>query len=329
MSEPGSATATVPTKPFHDPGAPLPEMSRRERVGVIYERYADQVMFLVSLLFLLAFFFLFVPSQTSVSRADARTTLIITWAIFIVDYFIRVLLAPKPAHYMLRHPLVLVSLLFPPLRAFIALRAIVLLLTGTRGQRTVGAAWVAFWLVVIAILFGALAEVYFEAGAPNAEITTYGKALWWACVTVTTVGYGDYVPVTGDGKFVAVILMFVGVGLISTVSATIASGLISVTKRDHERRWARQAKRAAAIIGPDADSSDQPNSAQPSIDIEEETTTPVDSDDSPAAATLSILVDAIDRLQKEVAALRQEQAASVASGTNVTGVVTEKPDTAG
>ena len=332
MSDNSPAAPSTMTSHFVDPGAPMPEMSRRERAGRSYEKYADQIMFLVSLLFLLAFAFMFVPDQAPVSYNTAKNALIITWLLFVVDYFIRVFLAPKPTHYVVRHPLVLLSLFIPPLRALIALRALFMLLRGTRGQRTVGAAQIAFWLVVMAILFGSLAEVYFEAGAPGAEITTYAKAVWWACVTVTTVGYGDLVPVTTDGKIVAVLLMFLGVGLISTVSATIASGLISATKKERHVGWHRSAKHAQAVLGPEGDQADQPGATDDADDdltdqeLEAIHDAAIDAED-PAIKTLGILVDAIDRLQKEVAALRAEQSVSVASGTNVTSGTTVNPDT--
>jgi hypothetical protein len=230
---------------------------------------------------------------------------------------------------------VLISLFIPPLRALIALRALVMLLGGNRGERTAGAAKIAFWLVVMAIMFGSWAVLYFESSDPQANINTYGKALWWSCVTVTTVGYGDYTPVTTGGRCVAVLLMFIGVGLISTVSATIASGLISATKKDRQHRsWRRSFRRADALIGPDSDVADQPGQPQAddafdassieSLDDIEDAA--ADSDDA-AVRTLGILVDAIDRLQKEVAALRTEASVSVAGGTNVTTETIEKPDT--
>lgn len=48
-------------------------------------------------------------------------------------------------------------------------------------------------------------------------------ALWWAVVTVTTVGYGDVTPVSGEGRFIALVLMLVGVGVVSVFTATVAS----------------------------------------------------------------------------------------------------------
>jgi voltage-gated potassium channel len=80
-------------------------------------------------------------------------------------------------------------------------------------------------LAVVAIMFAAAGlELAFEqhSTGPTA-IHNFGDALWWAVVTVTTVGYGDKVPMTGGGKWVATALMFTGIGLVGTLTATIAS----------------------------------------------------------------------------------------------------------
>jgi len=58
---------------------------------------------------------------------------------------------------------------------------------------------------------------------PGSTIKTPEEALWWAIVTVTTVGYGNYVPITLEGRIVAAILMVAGVGLFGTFTAYIAS----------------------------------------------------------------------------------------------------------
>src|SRR6476469_9737206 len=53
------------------------------------------------------------------------------------------------------------------------------------------------------IMFGAYAEYVVEFAAPESKISSFGDALWWALVTVTTVGYGDIYPVTSEGKVIA------------------------------------------------------------------------------------------------------------------------------
>jgi voltage-gated potassium channel len=58
------------------------------------------------------------------------------------------------------------------------------------------------------------------------NITTGGDAIWWAVVTITTVGYGDFYPVTTFGRVVAVFVMFAGVGIIGALASILASILI-------------------------------------------------------------------------------------------------------
>jgi voltage-gated potassium channel len=58
-----------------------------------------------------------------------------------------------------------------------------------------------------------------EHGAPNANIKTYHDAVWWAFVTITTFGYGDFYPVTNLGQSMAIILMFFGLGIIGVLSS--------------------------------------------------------------------------------------------------------------
>jgi voltage-gated potassium channel len=62
---------------------------------------------------------------------------------------------------------------------------------------------------------------------PGATITTFRYTLWWAVVTTTTVGYGDYTPVTAEGRLIITAVMIVGIGLIGTVSATVAAWFVT------------------------------------------------------------------------------------------------------
>jgi voltage-gated potassium channel len=76
-------------------------------------------------------------------------------------------------------------------------------------------------LVVTVAIFVSAAIVQRAEGPP--AFATYGDSLWWAVVTVTTVGYGDIVPQTTQGRVVATMLMFTGVALLGTVAASLAS----------------------------------------------------------------------------------------------------------
>lgn len=77
------------------------------------------------------------------------------------------------------------------------------------------------------IRVAALAVLNAERHAAGASITDFPKALWWAFVTVTTVGYGDLSPVTTTGRVVAVALMIGGIAVLGVVTATLASWIVS------------------------------------------------------------------------------------------------------
>ena len=90
------------------------------------------------------------------------------------------------------------------------------------------------------ILVGGFGVFLAEHGHPGANINKFGDAVWWAVVTVATVGYGDYYPVTAVGRIIAIIMMIMGVGIFALMVATFAkrrlqkaeSKLGSVTKPD-------------------------------------------------------------------------------------------------
>jgi voltage-gated potassium channel Kch len=90
-----------------------------------------------------------------------------------------------------------------------------------------------FTLVTALILVFTIAFLVLKAeqGNSHANITTYANAVWWAFVTITTVGYGDYYPVTNLGRIFAIVLMFAGLGIIGVLSSYLASTFISLQRR--------------------------------------------------------------------------------------------------
>jgi voltage-gated potassium channel len=91
-------------------------------------------------------------------------------------------------------------------------------------------------LALILVFTISLLVLKAEQGNPHANITTYSNAVWWAFVTITTVGYGDYTPVTALGRFWALILMFAGLGIIGVLSSYLASTFISLQRMRETRR---------------------------------------------------------------------------------------------
>lgn len=64
-----------------------------------------------------------------------------------------------------------------------------------------------------------------EKDVPHANIVSFGDAVWWGFSTITTVGYGDFVPVTVLGRSIAVGLMIGGIVILGVVTATVLSSL--------------------------------------------------------------------------------------------------------
>jgi len=80
-------------------------------------------------------------------------------------------------------------------------------------------------IALLLVIFSAIIILQVE-NDPNSNIKTAEDALWWAYVTVTTVGYGDKFPVTTEGRIVAAVLMTAGVGLFGTFTGFLASWFV-------------------------------------------------------------------------------------------------------
>ena len=98
------------------------------------------------------------------------------------------------------------------------------------------------------MFFLALATLQAERDAPGANIVTFGDAIWWAIVTIATVGYGDLYPVTPLGRFYAVLLMAGGIAIVGTASATIISYLNERVAGLRHRATGRHARGAAVAL---------------------------------------------------------------------------------
>lgn len=168
------------------------------------------------------------------------------WAAFVVEYLTKLYLSPARGRFITHHLLDLAVIALPLLRPLRVLRLLrlfnlaragVALANAVRRLRSVlthrGLHFVLATVLGLIFVMAAL-ELSFEHSAHGSSIHSYGDALWWAIVTVTTVGYGDRVPATAGGRGIAVVLMLVGIGLVGVLTATVASYFVE-EKADRDK----------------------------------------------------------------------------------------------
>lgn len=194
-----------------------------------WEKIVQWPLLVASVLFLISYSMRVLADLTGPRDAVSAAVLLVAWLVFAADYLINLYLAPERGRWFVTHLFDLMVVFLPALRPLRLLRVVRML---PIFQRTPGQAvrsrvgLYLFGASSLLIWMGSLATLDAERSAPGANITTMGDSVWWAFVTVATVGYGDYFPVTGAGRLVAVGLMLGGVTLVGVITATLASWII-------------------------------------------------------------------------------------------------------
>ncbi len=167
--------------------------------------------------------------------------------IFLIDFFLHLRSTSKKSDYFFRQggwldllgsmPSLGITQLGPLLRLarLSRLARITRLLRGEQktalikdvlDHRSQYAAFITILLAFLVLISASVLVLQFESRSPDANITTGGDALWYAIVTITTVGYGDRYPVTMFGRITAAFIMFAGVGIIGALASILASLLV-------------------------------------------------------------------------------------------------------
>lgn len=219
-------------------------MTRLARSQDAYDRFSALVALPLTILSLVWLPILIVPIVVRLppglaSLFDAIDYMV--WAAFAIEYGVKLYLTPRRRHYVTHHVLELAVVALPllrPLRMLRLLRLLNILRAGVvltnalrraRGMLTHHGLHYVLVVVLGVVIVCAALEMGFEQDARAATIKNFGDALWWAIVTVTTVGYGDKFPVSAGGRGVAVVLMLVGIGLLGVLTAAVASYFVGET----------------------------------------------------------------------------------------------------
>jgi voltage-gated potassium channel len=212
-----------------------------------WEKGVEWPLAAIALIFLAVYSVQVLANPQGQVDAALEAVLLITWAVFAIDYVVRLVLATDRWRWFRRHLIDLAVVSLPFLRPLRLLRLLVLF--GAL-QKAVGGAirgkvitYTAFSAALL-IYVASLAILDEERGMPGSTINSFGDAVWWAITTVTTVGYGDLSPTTPRGKVIAVFLMLGGISLVGMITATLASWIIQQVAREDS---ANQTATAAEI----------------------------------------------------------------------------------
>lgn len=212
-----------------------------DRYNAFIDRYEiawELVMAALAALFVVVGFIDATPeTEPALNAADAILT-----GIFLAEFTTRFAASRDRRRYLRGHWIDLLALI-PTVRAVRLLRLLRLLrlvrvfagvfralesfdrFASHRGLLTLFGAW-----LTVAVICGT--GVYLAEAGTNPQIATFGDALWWAVVTVATVGYGDVAPITPEGRLAASVLIVVGITLWAAITGTITSLLIETRSAD-------------------------------------------------------------------------------------------------
>jgi voltage-gated potassium channel len=212
----------------------------RSPAEIAWEKFTTIPLIILSFVFLVGYSILILDDEVYTRGFDAVVliVLVVIWVMFIVDYFTRLALSTHKKTFLKRNIIDLVSLLIPFTRPFLLLMYLSRLKffrgkkgTSVRARLIVYAG--SFAILYIYVL--SLAVYASERNAPGATITSYGDSVWWAIVTITTVGYGDMVPITIMGRIYASMLMLGGVVIVGAATGTFVSFLQERVQTAHKK----------------------------------------------------------------------------------------------
>jgi len=227
---------------------PKNPVDRAYKLSVYGERMETPLV-ITALLFIVAYSWQVIGTPTGIELVLSEVLMWATWAIFSIDFIITMALTEHKDRFTPMNVLHLLAVALPAFRLFRLVRLISILKVVNRSAVTIMRDRLMGYVVIsvaLVVYVGALAALDAERFAPDAKITNLGDAIWWAFVTITTVGYGDYFPVTAEGRVVAAVLMVAGISLLGLVTATMGVWVLSILQEIKKQELNDEKKDALA-----------------------------------------------------------------------------------
>jgi voltage-gated potassium channel len=175
------------------------------------------------------------PNLSPALHSLCNWTLFVIWIFFAFDYFARLSIADNKRLFVRKNLLDLAAValpFLPLLRAIRALAAVTVLSRRNRGSRSQQVTTSVVTLAFATWFVAGLAVTEAERHVDGSNIQGVGDGWWWAITTMATVGYGDTYPVSTQGRIVGMALMIMGVALLGTITASIASNFNATDSKD-------------------------------------------------------------------------------------------------
>lgn len=201
---------------------------------------------LVSILSVVNLALVYIPGVNPQAVNVVETINLFLTVIFILDFVYRFTTTKSKSHYFFRDygwadllacaPMLRFLRLFRIFKAYRLVKehGIKEITDYLSYNRAEAALYILVFAVIIILEVGSFLILRAEYSAPNANITTASDAMWWAYVTITTVGYGDRYPVTNAGRLVGVLVMTTGVGIFATFAGFISNKLLTPPEKEEE-----------------------------------------------------------------------------------------------
>ncbi|MFM6980006.1 MAG: potassium channel family protein [Micrococcales bacterium] len=198
---------------------------RRELIINRWEKYTAIPLALLAIFFLGIWAVQVLVPISAVEWDILEGLNVFIWILFVLDFIYRFSYHYDKAHFLRTNMVELVALILPFFRFFRMFRVITALGFLTRVMQSQQGR-IGFYIAVIlpTLMFGgSLGVLEAEQFVPGATITNFGDAFWWAGVTLFTVGYGDFYPITFEGRIIGFVLMLSGWALLAVLAATVAA----------------------------------------------------------------------------------------------------------
>lgn len=213
----------------------IPKEASKKAVALSrYSETSETPLVVVSLIFLIAYSWQVIAMPTGTEHLVTELAIFLTWAVFLADYIVTMILTEKSKRWTLMNIVNLAVVVLPIFRTLRLLRVVSLLRVLNRATSLAFRAKVMSYVVSSASLLtyiGALAALDAERAADGAKILNFGDSLWWAFITITTVGYGDFYPVTLEGRMISVGLTVAGISLIGLVTVTMGAWVLATLEK--------------------------------------------------------------------------------------------------